>query len=180
MRGLVLFVLGLALGLFLSFQGCERNERSDSPTPAAWVKPEAQQGKPRVAQASVVEHVTIKKVFVPVVKTETTEVAVTRYLRHDSLIYVTASADSTGLSLDSVSIPNRKTVLFAEDDRGGVTVSVHNTSPFFGSANVIGEYYRPKQVPRLGLGFFAGAVVTPAGVQPGAGVGVVFNVGKRR
>jgi len=176
---ILIFCLGILTGLLLTFNGCNRSpERVEEASPVEYVQPHAQQGKPTIALGDVHEEVVVKRILVPKIVTETTQV--TRYVRRDSLIYVSATVDSSGLMLDSLRIPNTKSIRFADDGHGGATVSVTNTSPFFSTANVTGEYFRPKQFNRVAPVLFGGVVYTPAGVQPAVGIGFGINLRKRR
>lgn len=174
----ILIVAAIVLAAFLLGR-CSRPGESAVErvrTKVEYVAAEKQVVHDTIAVLQVKQVVTVKKVFVPIVEQLPGK---TVYLRKDSTIYVKATADSAGLTIDSMAMENKQRIVWGDEGKGKVTVSVRNSNPFFKQADVAGASYTPKRLPRLGFGLYAGAGWGPLGMQGSIGIGVLFNAMKR-
>lgn len=170
-----LIVIAL-LACFILGRGCTPEPIR---VPVKVVEYEKQDTTQVLAQVRVVERVVVQKVFVPKVRVDST--GRIRYLLKTDSIYVAMSGDTTGVTIDTLNIPNTKDIRFTDSGDGSGTVAVRNSSPYFQSSNIEGFVVRPKGFSRLAWGPTAGVGLTPSGqIVPFAGVGVTWNIRARR
>jgi hypothetical protein len=170
--------------LSLCLVKCEwRPSLAPQKTTIAWRKPEAvKPAHDTLAAARIVERVVVQKLYVPRVETvhDTVRVEVPHYYVRTKYVMVAAQADSAGLTLDSLALPNTKNIIAFNDAKGNVTLDVQNSNPYFKTADVRGFTYHVPVYPRLTWGLQAGAYLTPVGPVVGVGIGLNYSLQKRK
>jgi len=157
---------------------------SPGKTAVSWLKPGANEPiHDTVATTKIVEKVIVQRLYVPRVDTvrDTLRIEVPHYYVQTRYIKVVAKADSAGLTIDSLTLPNTKSIIAFHDKKGTVTLDVQNSNPYFKTADVKGFTYHIPILSRLSYGPYVGVGIAPSGtVTPVLGIGVMFNIAKKR
>jgi hypothetical protein len=153
-------------------------------TAVAWLKPGANAPiHDTVTTTKIVERVVVHKIYVPRVDTlrDTVRVEVPHYYVQTKYITVAAKTEPKGLVIDSLALPNTKSILAFHDKKGNVTLDVQNSNPYFKSADVKGFTYHIPVLSRWSYGPYVGVGLAPNGaVVPTVGFGVMLNLNRKR
>lgn len=176
MKQLLAFIVVAVLLLF-GLKTCVPIPKVPVKQPISLVAPQ-EQSTDTIIKTVIQERVVVKTVYVPRIVSGPS--GKPKYLLKTDTLTIAAECNSAGISIDSIHIPNTKTITYTNFKKE-IQVSVRNSSPYFKSANVEGFVIPTKEVPRFGVGPFIGVGVTPTGIPvPVVGIGVSFNVLPRR